>query len=99
VRTVEIDDGLPCPEIVRKALQFERCSPSDDQGACKQCLKRYDSLLPCQGAKRALEGSTCRLNQPASRDILAAQTCRIAVLRHPPGIDQEAFREGMFEKV
>lgn len=60
-----MNDGRPfSPEVVRKT-QLERGSPSDDQGARKQGLKRYDGLLPCQGAKRTLESPTRRLNQPA----------------------------------
>lgn len=66
IGTVQINDGRPfSPEVVRKALKLERGSPSDDQGALKQRLKRYDGLLPCQGAKRTLESPTRRLNQPA----------------------------------
>ena len=80
-------------------LHFERSTSSDNEIGIEQSLERNDNLLPTEVPEWTLEGAAHRLNQPACRNVLAAQAGRIALPFHPARIDQQALGEGFLEAV
>ena len=86
-------------QVVGKAVQFEGGAAADDEVASEQGLQGDDDLLPAERAARALIDAARRLLQPACCHVLAAQSGRIAVPGQPRGIDQQPFRQQVFELV
>jgi len=70
-------------------VEFEGGSAADDQVMAEQRLQRDDGLLPGEFAARPLIDPSCRLGEPAGSNVLAAQTCRVAITGEPCSVDQQ----------
>ena len=86
-------------KVVGIALQLERGAASDHNGIVEEGLERENGCRPVEGSARtAVDPARSPFQSPRS-DVFGTERIGIAVLVHPAGIDQKAFREDTFELV